>query len=79
MRLSRGIRSVAQTQLRRSLNQPQAFQARMPVLADDDVVVHRYSKWAGDADDRFGHLDVGLRGRGIAAGVVVHEDHGGCG
>lgn len=51
----------------------------MSVLADDDVVVHRYSKWIGDADDRLRHLDVGLRGRRIAAGMVVHEDHGGCG
>jgi hypothetical protein len=45
----------------------------MPVLADDDVVVHGDAERPGDVDDRFRHLDVGLRGRGIAARVVVHE------
>jgi hypothetical protein len=46
----------------------------MPVLADDDVVVHGNAERAGDVDDRLGHLDVGLRRRGIAGGVVVRED-----
>ncbi len=30
----------------------------MPVLADDDVVVHRDTEGRGDVDDRFRHLDV---------------------
>jgi hypothetical protein len=45
----------------------------MPVLADDDVVVHGNPERGGDADDRLGHLDVGLRWRRIAGGVVVQE------
>ena len=43
----------------------------MPVLADDDVVVHVDAERAGDVDDRLGHLDIGLRRRRIAGGVVV--------
>lgn len=45
----------------------------MPALADDDVIVHGNPQRLCDVDDRFGHLDVGLRGRGIAGGMVVHE------
>jgi len=45
----------------------------MPVLADDDVVVHGDAERRGDVDDRLGHLDVGLRRRRIAGRVVVHE------
>lgn len=45
----------------------------MPVLADDDVVMHGNAERGGDLDDRLGHLDVGLGGRRIAGGVVVHE------
>ncbi len=54
-------------------NQPHPLQTRMPVLADDDVVVHGDAERGGDVDDRFGHLDVGLRRRRIAGGVVVHQ------
>ena len=43
----------------------------MPVLADDDVVVHGNAERGGDLDDRLGHVDIGLRGRRIAGGVVV--------
>jgi hypothetical protein len=45
----------------------------MPVLADDDVIVHRHAERSGDVNDRLGHLDVRLRGRGIATWVIVHE------
>src|ERR1700694_3460912 len=63
--------------LRRS-NQLQPLQARMPVLADDDVIVHGDAERAGDVDDRAGHLDIRLRRRRIAGGVVVHQqDRGG--
>jgi hypothetical protein len=64
---------------RRRSNQLHPLETRMPVLADNDVVMHRDAERAGDADDRLGHLDVGLRGRRIAAGVVVHQDQRGCG
>ena len=55
------------------LDQPHAFQTRMSVLADDDVVVHGDAERAGDVDDRFRHLDVGLRRRLVAGGMVVQE------
>ena len=45
----------------------------MPVLADDDVVVHGDAERGGDIDDRLGHLDVGLRRRRVAGGMVVQE------
>jgi hypothetical protein len=45
----------------------------MPVLADDDVVVDGNAERGGDLDDRLGHMDIGLRRRRIAGGVVVHD------
>ena len=45
----------------------------MPAFADDDVVVHGNAERGGDVDDGFGHLDVRLRRRRVAGGVVVHE------
>jgi hypothetical protein len=45
----------------------------MSIFADDDVVVHGDAERRGDVDDRFRHLDVGLRRRRIAGRVVVHE------
>jgi hypothetical protein len=35
----------------------------MPVLADDDVVVHGNAERGGDLDDRLGHVNIGPRGR----------------
>lgn len=35
-------------------------QARMPILAHNDVVVHGNPQRLGDVDDGLGHLDVGL-------------------
>jgi hypothetical protein len=46
----------------------------MAVLADDDVVVHGNAEQGGDIDDRFRHLDVDLRRRRIAGGVVCTEN-----
>src|SRR5258708_38202875 len=46
--------------------QPHPLQTRMPVLADDDVIVNRNAERSGDVDDRLGHLDVRLRWRRIA-------------
>jgi hypothetical protein len=43
----------------------------MPVLADDEVVVHGDAERARDLDDRLRHLDVGARRGGIAGGMVV--------
>src|SRR5215472_5392736 len=59
------------------LYQLHPLQARMPVLADDDMIVHGNAERGGDVDDRPGHLDVGLRRRRIAGRVVVHQDQRG--
>jgi hypothetical protein len=58
------------------LDQLHPLQARMPVLADDDVVVHGNAEWGGDLDDRLGHVDVGLRGCRVAGGMVVYQTTG---
>jgi len=55
------------------LNQLHPLQTSMPVLADDDVVVHGDAERTRDVDDRAGHLDVGLRRRRIAGGVIVQD------
>jgi hypothetical protein len=55
------------------LNQLHPLQTRMPVLADDDVVVHGNAERGGDIDDRLGHMDIGLRRRRVAGGMVVHD------
>ena len=51
----------------------QRLEARVPVLADDEMVVHRDAEGARDLDDRLRHLDVGARGGRIARGMVVQN------
>ena len=67
-RLPRGLGAVEG-----GLNQLQPLQACMPVLADDDVIVHRYAQRARDVDDGFRHLDIRVRRRRIAGRVIVHQ------
>jgi hypothetical protein len=43
----------------------------VPVLPHDDVIVHGNAERSGDIDNGPGHLDIGLRRRRIAGGVVV--------
>jgi len=54
-------------------NQLQRLQARVAVLADDEVVVHRDAKRACDLDDRLRHLNVGAGGGRITRGMVVQN------
>jgi hypothetical protein len=54
-------------------HQLQRLETRMPVAADDEVVVHRNAQRARDLDDRPRHVDVGARGGRIAGGMVVHQ------
>ncbi len=56
-----------------SLDQLHPLQTRMPVLADDDMVVHGNAERCCNLDDRLGHMDIGLRWRRIAGGMVVHQ------
>jgi hypothetical protein len=58
-------------------HQPQSLQTRMPIPADNNVVVHCDAKRPRDVDDRFCHQDIGLRRRRVAGGVVVHQDQRG--
>ncbi len=55
------------------LDQPQPAEARVALLADDDVVVHQDAERLRGSDDLLGHLDIGARGGRIARGVIVHE------
>jgi hypothetical protein len=67
---SRALRAgrVGRVQLSHQLH---PLQARMPVLADNDVVVHRDAQGLRDRDDRLGHCDVGLRRGRVVRGVIV--------
>ena len=51
---------------RRELHQLQTSETRVPVLADDDVIMHRDPEWGGDVHDLPRHLDVGRGGCRIA-------------
>ena len=55
------------------LDQPHSLQTRMPALAHGDMVAHGNTERGGDADDGLGHLDVSLRGRRVAAWMIVHQ------
>src|SRR3954447_8990884 len=55
-------------------NQPLLPEARMPVAAHDDVVVHRDAERLGHLHDLLRHLDVGARGRRVTGRMVVHQD-----
>jgi hypothetical protein len=63
--------SELRRQLRRASNQLHPLEARMPLLSDDDVVVHGNAERARDGDDLLRHLDVGARRRRVAGGVIV--------
>jgi hypothetical protein len=66
-------RSNAGAPERLLLDQPQALEARVPVLAHDNVVMHGNAQRMGDGDDLLRHLDVGAGRRRIARGVVVQQ------
>ena len=56
-----------------ALDQAQAPKTRMAFFANNDVIMHGDAEIFRGFDDLFGHLDIGLRGRGVAGGVVVHQ------
>jgi hypothetical protein len=67
------VRRIAIEPERLALDQPQPLEARVSLLADDDVVVHGNSQRPRDLHDRLRHLDVGVRRRRVAGGVVVQQ------
>jgi hypothetical protein len=58
-------------------HQLQCPHGRVPVLADDDVIVHRNAEGLRALHDRLRHLNLGLRRRLIARWVIVHQDNRG--
>ena len=56
------------------LDQLQPLETRMSFFSDDDVVVYGDTERRGDVDDRACHMDIGLRWRRIAGGVIVHQN-----
>ena len=54
-------------------DQLQPFEAHVPGLADDVVVVHGYTEPLCHLDDRLRHLDVGARRGRVASGMVVDQ------
>jgi hypothetical protein len=45
----------------------------VPLLADDDVIVHGDAERRGYGDDLLRHLHIGVRRRGIARRVIVED------
>jgi len=41
--------------------------------ADDNVIVHGDAEWTRYGNDFLGHLDVGVRRRRVAGGVIVQH------
>ena len=54
-------------------NKLQRLGTRMPVLPDNEMVVHRDTERARDLHDRLRHLDIGARGGRITRGMVVQK------
>jgi hypothetical protein len=61
---------------RTALYQLQPFQAGVTVLTDDDVIVHGNAQGLRVLDNHARHLDVGVRGRRLAGGMVMPPNHG---
>lgn len=74
-RHSGGTRNISwnDTPSTRLSNQPHPLEARVPLLADDDVIVHGNAERVCDRNDLLRHLGVRLRWRRIARGMIVDE------
>jgi len=46
----------------------------MPLLADDDVVVHGDAERLGDSDNCLRHLDVRAGRSGVSRWMIVHQE-----
>ena len=58
------------------LNQLQPFQAGVPFLTDDDVIVHGNAERLRHRNNLLRHLNIGARRRRIAGWMIVHQNHG---
>ena len=67
------VRKMAEWPATRALQQSQRLERVVSGLADHDVVVDRDAELGGGRLNLPGHLDVGLGGRRVAGGVVVHQ------
>src|SRR5712692_3410272 len=65
---------VRPTPKQTSLDQLQALHARVPVAADDDVIVYGNAQWFRDLDNHPRHLDVRARRCRVSSGMVVQEN-----
>src|SRR3954447_18244912 len=75
--LESALRRKAEMGRKQTLDQPQRAHARSPGSADDHMVVHNHLHVATGLDEIAGQADVLLRGRRIAARVVVDDDQRG--
>ena len=57
----------------RHLQQPGGLEAGLAGFADHHMVVHGDAELFSRRHDLAGHLDVGLRGRRVARGMIVHQ------
>lgn len=58
----------------RASDQPQTLEARVAVLADDDVIVDRDAEWLCRVDDHSRHINIGAR-RGRVSGRMVMDQN----
>ena len=56
-----------------TLKQAKTLETGVPGASDDQMIVYGDAKLFGDCDHFLRHADIGLRGGGVARGVVVHE------
>jgi hypothetical protein len=61
-------------QSEKALNQPQSLQARVAVLADDQMIMHGNFQGFAHRDDLMGEVDVVGRRPWIAGWMIVHKD-----
>jgi hypothetical protein len=59
-------------QSEKALNQPQSLQARVAVLADDQMIMHGNFEGFAHRDDLMGEMDVVGRRLRIAGWMIVH-------
>jgi len=75
---SRALRLQPRLPNSSGLDQLQSLRTGVPVLSDDDVVVHRNPQRLRDLDNHAHHFNVGVRRCRVSSGMVAHEDDRDC-